>query len=489
MVGNTTIDPRAWAEAVKKPEIDEVRSLRSGFSLDVRRLIRAFRYEQAILLRQKLKSLVNRDESRLVCATCGVPVYLACSTTKRFFFRHRHEDGSCPAVTRTDLTEADIRAMKYRGAQESAAHKRVKALVLRSLSADPRFAEVRPEKTWRSSEGLSGLRRPDVSARVENLRLAFEVQLSTTFLDVVLSRREFYRAERAALVWLLPNFHPNYRRMTDDDILFGNNSNIFVVDESTAVASEIAGAFILKCWHRMPVIDEDRIIDEWVERLVRWDEVKVDVDLQTVVAFDYSLEAAKLLEQIKAAKHAKIAAQKFAAEQAKVAREDELREQVLRFVLDSHDDDDYMGPHAKWLALNARLLAINCGLEGKYPSILTVSRLVHLIESARLGKPVGFKYKTLAEIGHHLFHQHPDLLLGYGFMLRAFETKNILDRDDRTGRWAAKVRDERHNFLIDPKYKMAEDEERLLAFLSKGASRKPRMANDNRGPVDGRAAA
>jgi hypothetical protein len=30
MVGNTTIVPRAWAEAVAKPEIGEVRSLKSG---------------------------------------------------------------------------------------------------------------------------------------------------------------------------------------------------------------------------------------------------------------------------------------------------------------------------------------------------------------------------------------------------------------------------------------------------------------------------
>lgn len=58
-------------------------------------------------------------------------------------------------------------------------------------------------------------------------------------------------------------------------------------------------------------------------------------------------------------------------------------------------------------------------------------------------------------------------------MLRAFGTKTILDREDRTCRWAAKVKEERSNFLRDPKYKLAEDEERLLAFLSLGASRKP----------------
>jgi hypothetical protein len=377
--------------------------------------------------------------------------------------------------------------MKYRGTQESEAHKRIKELVLRSLSADPRFTELLSEKTWRSSEGLPGLRRPDVSARLENLRLAFEVQLSTTFLDVVLSRREFYRSERAALVWVLPNFHPNYRRMTDDDILFGNNSNIFVVDESTAAASEAAGAFMIKCWHRKPVIDGDQIVDEWVERLVCWDEVEVDVDLQTVQAFDYSSEAAKLLEQIKSAKLARVAAQKEAAERAKIALGNELRELVFGFVLNDEDDDEYLGRHKRWLAINDRLLTHGCGLEGKYPDLMKATRLVHLVASAKSGKPVGFKYKNLVEIRHHLFHQHSDLLLAYGFMLRAYGTKSILDREDRTGRWAAKVREERSNFLSDAKYKMAEDEERLLAFLSQGASIK--SANDNRDQDGDRAAA
>ena len=51
MVGNTTVDPLAWAEVVTKPEIDAVRNPRTGHVLDVRRLIRAFRYEHAILLR------------------------------------------------------------------------------------------------------------------------------------------------------------------------------------------------------------------------------------------------------------------------------------------------------------------------------------------------------------------------------------------------------------------------------------------------------
>lgn len=479
MVGNTTIDPLAWAEAVTKPEIDTVRNLKTGHVRDVRRLVRAFRYERAILLRQNLKALVKRDEARLVCATCGVPVYLACSTTKRFFFRHRHEDGSCPAVTRTELSEADIRAMKYRGAQESGAHKRVKALLLRSLSADPRFKDVVQEKTWKASEGLIGLRRPDVSARTDTDRLAFEVQLSTTFMDVVLSRKEFYRAEGAALVWVLPSFHPSYRRMTDDDILFGNNSNVFVVDEKSAAASEVAGTFIMTCWHRKPLIKDDKIVDEWIEREVRWDEITVDVDRQTIIAFDYAQEAARLRDELRVARSERIAAAEAARKQAQQDRENEIREQVLRFVLDASRDDEYLPRHKAWLLLNDRLRSIGCCLDGEYPDLLTATRIVHLIESARAGKPVGFGYKSLAELGHHLIHQHPEFLLAFGHMLRRFGTKEALYRDDRTGKLKAKLEAVRAHLLHDPKYRMAEDAERLCALLSEGASRKARSENDN----------
>ena len=173
-------------------------------------------------------------------------------------------------------------------------------------------------------------------------------------MDVVLSRKEFYRAERAALVWILPFFHPSYRRMTDDDILFGNNSNVFVVDESTAAASEAAGTFIMTCWYRKPIIEGDEIVDEWVERMVRWDEITVDVDRQAIIVFDYAQEAARLREELRAARLEGIAAAEAAARQALEERENELREHVLRFVLDASRDDDDLPRYQTWALLNDR---------------------------------------------------------------------------------------------------------------------------------------
>jgi hypothetical protein len=66
--------------------------------------------------------------------------------------------------------------------------------------------------------------------------------------------------------------------MTTDDILFGNNSNILVVDDATVTASIAASQLIVRVWHRQPRIEGERIIDDWIERLVPWNELFIDVD-------------------------------------------------------------------------------------------------------------------------------------------------------------------------------------------------------------------
>lgn len=484
MTGNKTIAPRAWAEPVARPEIEEVRSRRSGIVLKVERLIRMFRYERAVLLRQHLKLQAGTDKARFTCAICGVPVYLACSTLKRFFFRHRHEDGSCPAVTRSGFTEAEIRAMKYRGAQESTRHIRTKELLMRSLSADERFHDVKCEQTWRASEGLAGLRRPDVSAAMGDLRIAFEVQLSTTFLDVVLQRREFYREQRAALLWVVPMFHPSYRRMTDDDILFGNNSNIFVVDEISTLASEKSRRLTFTCWYREPRIEGGEIVDDWVTRQVEWDALAINLPKMTICAFDYDARQRLLSQQLRQEAIARQRAAEQAEQQLRVIREQNFRDRAFHLV-DLYDTDgNYGSVEQQWIDLNDELKRQGWGLIGQYADFTKLTRMVHVIETARRGRPIGFGHRNLAEVAHHLFDQHPDYLLAFGHLLKAFDTMEILYRDDRTGKWRMKVRRERAALREEPRFRMQPDEEAMLAFLSQGRSRaKVAMDNDSTGQI------
>jgi hypothetical protein len=473
MAGNVTVNPRSRATPVDDPVITEVRSVRTGRLLGAKRLIRLLNYGGAIRLRSVLKSAARQERPRLVCPTCGVMLFLASSMHKKFHFRHRSEDGTCPAVTHSGLTEADIRAMKYRGAQESHAHLRTKELVVLSLQADPSFSEVCVETTWHAREGLQGLRRPDVSARRGDLRMAFEVQLSTTFLDVVLGRKHFYRTEGAALVWILPGFHPTYRRMTTDDILFGNNSNILVVDDATLAASKSANQFIVRVWHRQPRIEGQGITDDWIERVVPWNKLLIDVDRQTVCAFDFAgaerAAKAEISRQRDQQRRAKEAAWRAAAE----AAERRLRAEIFEWALAEDRVDDLVEYHHRWTKLNYDLVAYCAQLVDDPLDMRVPIRMVKLIETAKAGKPVGFGYESLLVVAHHLFHQHPKLLLGFGHLLRAFGHHHLLTEQDSTRKWADKVAANREAMRCDARFKLPEDQQRLFDFLSEHRCRKP----------------
>jgi len=73
-------------------------------------------------------------------------------------------------------------------------------------------------------------------------------------LDVVVGRKEFYRAEGALLVWILPYFYPSYRQLTVDDLLFNNNANVLVIDNETSAISEALHRFTMRCNYRRPIL-------------------------------------------------------------------------------------------------------------------------------------------------------------------------------------------------------------------------------------------
>lgn len=424
---NVTIEPLAPAPAVETPQIVQVLSLRTGRLVDARRFITRHRYEDLIRVRTPVLEAMYAGRPRLVCSVCHTPVYIVASTRKAFFFRHRHEDGSCPAVTRNFETQDEIRARQYAGVQESEAHRRLKRLLVRSISADPNFAEPAEEQTWRATTGAAGLRRPDVSCALGATKLAFEAQLSTTFLSVVVGRRAFYRAEGALLVWVLASFDPDDRRMTEDDILFPNNSNVLVVDEETARSSEAAGRFMLTCWHRRIGRASDRA--EWYKALVRFDQLTLDVDGQRAFLVDVEGEERRRAEAAEA-ERLRIAADK----------EEALRSGFLSCWTRRYDPEvAYPVKEREWarfvLPFSERGLAIPAYCWGE-PEL---DRRVKVALTAKSGTPIGWRYKKLPEVAHHLHDKHPDLLFLFGRLLRLYGTNERLRHEDRTGSWARKA--------------------------------------------------
>lgn len=427
--GNVTIDPAASATAVVNPEIKEVRSIRSGLILTAHHYIASQRYDRIIRVRNLIRHAITAGKPRVVCAICGVPVYLVSSTSKAFFFRHTLEDGSCPAQTRGAWSYDQIKAMKYHGAQESDAHRRMKVLLERSLRADPRASDIHQEKTWRAAGRPTSYRRPDVQALYDGVRLAFEAQLSTTFLDVVVGRRAFYRGDGALLIWVLPRFDPSYRRLTEDDILFTNNSNVLVVNEETAKLSEATSRCTFHCYFREPYLEGEAVSERWSGRLVTLDELSFDLPDQRAFAFDFDREYARLRREVV---------------ERRARQAEQLRDDFFAFWMRNGgwnncdpDRDD------QWVALRERFSQFGIEVPKHYMTG-EFRAIISGLMSAKLGRPVGFQFRKLVEVAHNLAERHRGVLHAFGWALKVYDTRKIIEPEDVSGRWKrkeARIRD------------------------------------------------
>jgi len=413
---NITIDPQAPASPVETPEIVEVIDLVDGLVLDVRTFVASHRYGDFIAKRVGIRESLKTKKPLFACALCSVPVYAVASPEKHFFFRHSVEDGSCPAQTRHGLSQSDILARKYHGLRESEAHKRIKRLIERSLIGDPSFVpeSIQQETRWRASGDPKSWRQPDVQATRGDQRFAFEVQLSTTFLGVVVERRLFYRDEGATLIWVLGRFEPDYRRLTVDDLLFSNNSNILVVDDETTRVSEDTRCFQVRCFYRRPVRDGLAIRDQWEEKLIRFAELTIEVPQQRAYYFDYDGEARRLLEEDEGALRNEV----FACWQSVKPHFDRSPESL-----------------ARWQAIKSRLAVRGVELPDTPSYDGSFRAMMHCLLSAERGAPVGWQFNALIEVAHHVAQGYPEHLLSFGYALKLSGRDALVEKQDATGKW------------------------------------------------------
>lgn len=268
---------------VDDPEIDEVINLETGIISPSREVIGSD-YDRLEKLRMELAEANAAGDSLYACPICMVGIYLSCrrKDEKRFFFKHRTENGNCPAITRGELSKDEMLARKYNAAKESRAHIRLKEIIADSLQRDPNFSEVESEKIWRGMD-RSKWRKPDVQALWKGeIRIAFEIQLSTTFLHVIAERRNFYRQEGGLLCWIFRVFDESEARMTQDDIFHNNNRNLFLASEETLKTSIAEGALMLDCHWLEPAAVGGEVVEAWRHARAPFSELSLDQAEQRV---------------------------------------------------------------------------------------------------------------------------------------------------------------------------------------------------------------
>ncbi|KWV51989.1 hypothetical protein AS026_05310 [Rhizobium altiplani] len=421
---NVTFDPLATALAVDDPAISELLDFDTGEFLDARAWIGGQRYEELIAERVNVRERLAKNP-RFRCSLCSVLSYLVSNQHKRFFFRHMTEDGSCPAETRSPLSREEILARKYDGIGESEPHKRIKRMIVRSLEADPSYSGILAERQWRSSQDPRSRRQPDVQATGPSGRIAFEVQLSTTFLDVVAGRRSFYREEGALLAWVMGGFDPEYRRLTTDDLLFSNNSNILVVDDETASISELQRKFHVRCHFRRPVRDGDQLVDRWEASVVPFGSLACELDMQRCWHFDYEGQAAAIRAAIEQELHKREA-----------AATDKVRNDLFSFWVTRlpHTQLDEEGVRA-WASLRQAFFAREIALPALPDDSSSFVALMNGLASAREGRPVGWSFQHLVQVAHRIADGYPEHVAAFGHAIRHFARQKTIETQDHTGKW------------------------------------------------------
>lgn len=406
---------------VQSPAITELLDDETGRQLSASDVVGSNR-DQVMVLYKSLHLSRRTGRDRLLCALCGVPVYLCSAPDRqRFYFKHFQEDGSCPAVTRTGLTEAQINALRYQGQRESKRHIRIKNLVADSIRSDQQFSAPIIEGTWKGIDGKE-LRRPDVRSRFrDQVDVAFEVQLSTTFGRVMAEREVFYKSEGALLVWVFGQFDLDHDRLMMEVIFVNNNRNAFVVDETTWEASVETGALVVACHWAQPARYMDTIIWTHHRKLVRFDQLTFDRARQRAFFVDTEALEARLREEIEGPP----LWQRF--ENFWLAYE----------AFEGRERPDVPTLNLKWSELQRRFASEGARLPSRHDDeFVGVIRSVFL---AKLGRAAGWRYQQFWPAAHHVHDAEKSALWIFIEALRHFDRIADLERQDTKRRWAEKM--------------------------------------------------
>jgi len=427
----------------------------SGLELDAQDVIGSDT-DRLMQMRLSVRTSVLEGEPLYLCAECFTPVYLCClRSTRRFFFRHRIEDGRCSAKTRGELNHDEILAKKYNGAKESLLHRQMKQWLVESLCASGQFTDIKQESRWQGN--ITGKwRQPDVSALYQSQRVAFEVQLSTTFLDVIALRRLFYLKEGGLLFWVFSKFDDGSRRLTMDDVFFNNNQNAFIVSSHTRDASCAAADFRLDCVWAIP--PEYLSTDEPLlqRQRVSFRELTLDPSKQQAYFFDYASACSERETE-------------YEAERTSWPGEFErwwieLADRCESLYDQEDEVADFPNNAPKHWGDGEMLNETPLRFYGH--DLPIPAGVLDAFYSVKYGRPIGVNRKHFIEVAHWFVPAYPRYLLWFRKALKIWIRGPLLTDQDKSGKWAKRVSEYKTEIQNNPeKYGVDQKHQRLLEWL------------------------
>lgn len=263
-------------QAPEQRTIKDILDLKTGEHLDAALLLDNTGGNEVSIfqLRTEIEIQIQQKAVEKVCAFCKQPVAIRGrkreDNTSHFFFVHLHSSNDCEIKSTSRFTEEEIRCIKYNGEKESELHFRLKMLIGHYLSLELGAENVKVDEVYKNEAISKNWRKPDVLAVFKTLTIAFELQLSTTFLSVIVARTLFYKEQSVFLIWIFRHFsvEQDFQKFTQKDVFYNNHINVFVFDQEAERLSEAGKELRLKCFYQDFSIIGDKVVGHWHSLMV-----------------------------------------------------------------------------------------------------------------------------------------------------------------------------------------------------------------------------
>lgn len=257
-------------------------------------------------IRQHILSELKVGNSPYICSYCKISVKisggLTGENTQSLHFRHAKRNPNCIYNDPSKFTREQILCMKFNGAKEGFKHEYLKNTIASILKTDKNYLpiKVEVEKIVRSEIVSKEWRKPDIRAIYPDRKIVFELQLATTFVDVILERSGFYKQEKSYLIWVLDEFSTDLKEQTfsQTDILVSSNYNVFVFDKEMEELSKENDQLYLKCNYIYHVIEESKLsIPLWGMKVITLQQMQYDEEYRSYF-YDTEGKKEELLTEI-----------------------------------------------------------------------------------------------------------------------------------------------------------------------------------------------
>jgi len=247
---------------------------------------------------------LKKGQQPYICSFCKIPVKICGgqgAKLQSLHFRHTQHNEKCIFESNKKLTREEILCLKFNGAKESFIHEYLKntiASILKQGNNAP--LDLRVEQVYRDKMISKEWRRPDILAYFSDKKIAFELQISTTFVDVIVDRSEFYKSHNTYLLWIFDEFNTDIEKQTfsQTDILISNNYNVFVFDVEAQALSRSKNELYLKCYYiDYSVMNNILSNPTWQTKLITLDDLCFQQDYSTFY-FDSKEKREQLVTQI-----------------------------------------------------------------------------------------------------------------------------------------------------------------------------------------------